>query len=342
VAFSPDGKTILTGCGDGLTRFFSMPELPDDPERAAAWIEVLTGLTLDAWRGSIHILDNAAWRASRARLERLGGQPETVPRRQLDPIAYGPDPTARARTWIERKCWPEAEAAFDEVIRARPLSISLWAERGRFHVMRSRFGKAAEDFARAEELDPDDPHLRYERAVSLLLAGDLAGYRAACAAMLSRFKDDESPNAANLVAYACIYGPDPVVDVPGMIRLAERSALRNAGGSRLLGAALYRAGRFTEALSRFQESHRVFQPRGRDWLFLAMIHGRLGHAEEARRMLEEADRWIAEVDRATQDSGGTGPSWPNEFGGPTIRLLRGEAEAVTRFDPIFPPDPFVP
>jgi hypothetical protein len=108
-----------------------------------------------------------------------------------------------------------------------------------------------------------------------------------------------------------------------------------------VGAALYRAGRFTEALSRFEESHRVFQPRAWDWLFLAMVHGRLGHAEEARRMLEKADRWIAEVDRATQSSGGTGPRWSNEFEGPTIRLLRVEAEAVTRLDPIFPPDPFV-
>jgi hypothetical protein len=125
VAFSPDGKTILTGCDDGLTRFFSMPELPDDLERAAAWAEVLTGLTLDALRGSIHVLDNPAWRARRARLERLGGPPETVPSRQLDPIAYGPDPTARAHTWIERKCWAEAEAAFDEVIPQRRESRGL-------------------------------------------------------------------------------------------------------------------------------------------------------------------------------------------------------------------------
>jgi hypothetical protein len=144
------------------------------------------------------------------------------------------------------------------------------------------------------------------------------------------------------VAYACIYGPDPVVDLPGLIGVAERSAPRIAGGIRIVGAALYRAGRFTEALSRFEESHRVFQPRAWDWVFLAMIHGRLGHAEEARRMLEKADRWIAEVERAMQDSGGTGPRWSNEFEGPTIRLLRGEAEAVTRFDPIFPSDPFVP
>jgi hypothetical protein len=72
-------------------------------------------------------------------------------------------------------------------------------------------------------------------------------------------------------------------------------------------------------------------------LFLAMVHGRLGHSEAARRMLENADRWMAEADRATQDSGRAGPRWSNDFEGPSIWLLRGEAEVVTRFDPIFPP-----
>jgi hypothetical protein len=122
------------------------------------------------------------------------------------------------------------------------------------------------DFARAQELDPNDPELWYERPVSVQVAGDLAGYRATCAAMLSRFKDDENPNAANRVAYAYIYGPDPVVDVPPLIRVAERSAPGILGGSRILAAARYRARRFTEALRCFEESHRVFQPRAWDWL----------------------------------------------------------------------------
>ena len=90
---------------------------------------------------------------------------------------------------------------------------------------------------------PDDPGLRYARAVSLLLAGDLAGYRSACAAMLDRFKDHEDPGVANRVAYACIYGSDPVIDMPGLIRIAERSVPTVAGGERVVGAALYRAGR---------------------------------------------------------------------------------------------------
>ncbi len=89
---------------------------------------------------------------------------------------------------------------------------------------------------------PDDPGLRYARAVSLLLAGDLAGYRSACAAMLDRFKDHEDPGVANRVAYACIYGSDPVIDMPGLIRIAERSVPTVAGGERVVGAALYRAG----------------------------------------------------------------------------------------------------
>ena len=77
VAFSPDGKAVVTGHYDHRARLFRLaPGLPDDLERVATWVEVLTGLTLDAQQGSIRALDNGAWLARRERLRRLGGPPE--------------------------------------------------------------------------------------------------------------------------------------------------------------------------------------------------------------------------------------------------------------------------
>jgi WD40 repeat protein/serine/threonine protein kinase len=76
VAFSPDGKSFLTGGYDGKAHLFrAVFPVPDELEHVATWIGVLTGLSLDATRGSIRVLDNTAWRAHRERLDRLGGPP---------------------------------------------------------------------------------------------------------------------------------------------------------------------------------------------------------------------------------------------------------------------------
>ena len=63
-------RSFLTGCDDDGRGSSHAPELPDDLERVAIWVEVLTGLRLEAEQGSIQVLDNAAWLASRERLER--------------------------------------------------------------------------------------------------------------------------------------------------------------------------------------------------------------------------------------------------------------------------------
>jgi WD40 repeat protein len=77
VAFSPDGKAVVTGHSDPRARLFRLaPGLPDDLERVATWVEVLTGLTLDAQRGSIRVLDKQTGLARWERLRRLGSPPE--------------------------------------------------------------------------------------------------------------------------------------------------------------------------------------------------------------------------------------------------------------------------
>jgi hypothetical protein len=75
-------------------------------------------------------------------------------------------------------------------------------------------------------------------------------------------------------------------------------------------------------------------------LFLAMIHGGMGHANEARRLLNQTDEWIAEADRPPSGTEQKGQRWMNLSERPTILVLRREAEAVVRFDPVFSADPF--
>ena len=65
-----------------------------------------------------------------------------------------------------------------------------------------------------------------------------------------------------------------------------------------------------------------------NWVFLALVHDRLGHHDEARRWLDRFRDRRPSTDR-------------NAFWGELeIRLLRAGAEGVILYDPIFPADPF--
>ena len=57
---------------------------------------------------------------------------------------------------------------------------------------------------------------------------------------------------------------------------------------------------------------------------------------------QQADQWIAEADKAPSSTEAEGPRWSSLTERPTILLLRSEAEAVVRFDPVFPANPFAP
>ena len=108
-----------------------------------------------------------------------------------------------------------------------------------------------------------------------------------------------------------------------------------------MGAALYGAGQFDEALKQFEKSEMAFKPVAWDWLFRAMIQSRLGHTEEARKLLARARQAIADAD-AVKPGADTGKTsgWNNTYERPTIMLLLAEAEALVYYDPIFPADPF--
>jgi len=333
VAFSPDGRLLLTSDLTTL-RLWDVPApLPDDLPRLAAWVEATTGLELDA-QGSIRTLDGDAWQERRRRLDQLGGlPPDPAPR--LDPILVGAHPQARGEALAARGLWEQAEAAYAEAARARPLNQWVWLALARFHVERGHLDRAVATVAEAVRLIPDEAQLREQLARVLLGSGDRAGWQRSTAAVLDRFGGTTDPWTANSAAWACALGPEATSDLEAPVRLAEIGVrgvreLDKPNYLNTLGAALYRAGRFDEAIRRLEEGIRL---RGGasvplEWAFLAMAHHRLGHRDESRRWLERL--------REHQPSTDPAQFW-NELG---IRLLRSEAEAVILYDPIFPADPF--
>jgi len=169
LAFSPDGRSIVTASDrnplrsdPSTARLWHLPPLVyEDLSHVEDWVETITALAVDD-QGNIKALDSDAWQERREQLRQLGGPPKRDPAWLFDPILYGPDPTARARAWLERKQWAEAEAAFAEVLHARPLHAAAWAERGRLFVTLSDPAKGADDFVQALALGHQDPKLLAE------------------------------------------------------------------------------------------------------------------------------------------------------------------------------------
>jgi WD40 repeat protein/tetratricopeptide (TPR) repeat protein len=393
-AFSPDGKAVITGSDDKTARVWTITQLPNDLPRLKTWVELVTGLELDG-RGAVQNLDNSAWRQRCERLGREGGPPDTGKSWRLDPILFGSEPTARARSWIERGRWAEAETAFDEVVRARPLdgdillerarfhaarsqpakadddfvhayvlrsrspelidtivreealfdrvlvqvpdvAATLWSERGDHHARSQRWAQAAADYGHAVRLQPEDLTHRQHQVLSHATAGNLYELRRVLSDFHDRFGQTTSPRKANDAARVANLASGFDAHIEPLVRVSELAVIdapdAESKGLCLttLGAALYRAGRFEEAIRRLEEGIQLRNGASypRDWVFLAMAHHRLGHRDQARPYLERL--------RSRQPSTAPYQFW-DEI---EIRLLRSEAEATILYDPIFPANPF--
>ncbi|MBV9126440.1 MAG: hypothetical protein JO112_24085, partial [Planctomycetes bacterium] len=218
------------------------------------------------------------------------------------------NPDQRQARWV---AWHEQEAADAErltlwftmdfhlgrVIEARPNDPALYRRRADPRAEMGRWAEAGADLARAIELDAGDPRPWFKDAQVRLKLGDLPGYRKDCAAMVERFGRETNPVPGLLTAWTCVLAPEAVADPGQAVRLAEQAVQAFPGDVKslqTLGAALYRAGRWADAVQRLTEAAAGPDEAGNawDWLFLAMAHQQLGHREEARKWLNQAEHWL--------------------------------------------------
>jgi serine/threonine protein kinase/Flp pilus assembly protein TadD len=241
----------------------------------------------------------------------------------------------RAGLYRKLHQWEKAIADYSELIDRPGSGVRPpWQERGYAYAECGRFREAVDDFARLVKSSPAQPVYWSHHAMAALAARDIDTYRRVCAEMLKRFADTTDPEIARHIVAACVAAPDAVPDRDRVVKLAElvcsKDRVSNLG---LLGAAYFRAGESRRAVECFTERPRT-PPRAWDWCLQAMAHQSLGQAEEARKCLDSADKWLAIVGPPGPDVPGKPiPPWYNWQDESGVRLLRLEAEAQSRAVP---------
>ena len=148
---------------------------------------------------------------------------------------------------------------------------------------------AAAISGRLVELDAHNPHRRYETALARLANNDIDGYRQVCATMAEDLGSSED-NRVRII-YTCVPAPDAISEMERLSDWAKDTLKLWPGNARLQGAVAYRRGNFSAAVQYFNRTLEVADPRGWDWLFLAMSHHQLGNREQARFYLDKAANW---------------------------------------------------
>src|SRR5262249_36179700 len=156
------------------------------------------------------------------------------------------------------------EALFRRLLeRAPEVAASLWMTRGAIHARQGRWAESAADCLQARRLEPLSADSSYSLLLALRSAGDrndlLPAMRAEFFDRFCNATDDST--VQQVVIWSTLDRAEGGPLEPGL-RLAEQeiarrsSSPRKADSLQILGALLYRAGRFEEALTRLEEAVR--------------------------------------------------------------------------------------
>jgi tetratricopeptide (TPR) repeat protein len=324
VAFSPDGKAVLTGSVDNTARLWSAasgkeltPPLRHQGQVTAVAFSpdgkaVVTGSqdTARLWRMPVVFKGDARRIKLRTQvltgtamddhgdLQVLDTNTWKLRRQQLMQLGESPIPQEDVLGWHRREAI-EAEIAgqwyarawhLSRLIAAAPNDTQLWKDRAQAHVHLEQWEKAALDFREAFQLDRQDLQVGCYHALLRLSLSDDKGYRQTCATLLERWGSAKDPLTLRWVAWTCALAPDAVADLRLVVRLAEK-ALRAEGEE-----ILRRSRSLTDRDKRLQvvlARKAVASPT-----ILGAILYRAGRCEEAVKCLQVAT------------SPTTGSSWP--------------------------------
>jgi WD40 repeat protein/serine/threonine protein kinase/tetratricopeptide (TPR) repeat protein len=217
---------------------------------------------------------------------------------------------------------PERQADLDHILELKADTTFLLQLTDEY-AGRALWGKAAAVLLAVDKRGDLPVGSYHTYALACLKTGDRARYRMICGRLLERFGQTQIPDLANFLAWISSVGPDALDDYAEAITLGElavnqaESKDKRVPALNTLGAVLYRAGRYREAIARLREGMQASKGQGgiHDWVFLAMAHHRQGETAEARKYLDKATQFRL-------------PEKASPWGKLEVEMLRREAAAL--------------
>jgi serine/threonine protein kinase/tetratricopeptide (TPR) repeat protein len=219
--------------------------------------------------------------------------------------------------------------------------------RGTAHANLNEYEPAVRDYARPLAESRVHPALRYRYAALLLATGRYEEYRTLARRMLDQFGKEKEPQVLVPVLQTARLADQGADNYERLISIAEKLAKTSKDAFtfvRLHGHLLYRAGRCRMAIERLEEAFKLGKDTHpfliTDGFLLAMAHHRLGHRDEAKKLLASAEKRseklyadpkLDEVFKAVHATN----DWQNRLIG---ELIRDEASALIQgsLDPAKP------
>jgi tetratricopeptide (TPR) repeat protein len=229
--------------------------------------------------------------------------------------------------------WSAANFHADRLIQLQPQFADHYARRGAARAQLQEWDSALADYAQAVERGARGHNNLYSTAILFLNAGRLDEYRKICRLTLEQIEAKSHPGNINTRVWTCSLVDAAVANPAQLVNFMESAIERvdSANKSVLLntlGLALYRAGRFDDAVTAIHQSMDANANSREgivtDWLILAMAHHQLGRPDQSRHWLEKSIAWLEELGKNASQKDGE-PAWDERI---EFRLLRAEAESL--------------
>jgi WD40 repeat protein/serine/threonine protein kinase/Flp pilus assembly protein TadD len=326
VHFHSDGRSLLTTGPSGVVWAWDLPSTDFSIADLVCLAQLLSGSRIDEHRGLMPLGP-----------EELKDLWNTLRQTRSDFFHFSADHVTAWHCQTAEECmrgahWDAALWHLDKLIQQGPDHWLYHAWRGQVQAEMGQWKKAVADFAEVVRRAPKEAEAWCLYAALLLHEGDLAGYRRACGELLTMCShaergNEKGPQARDRIAYlaacTCVLSARSGVKGEQLVELAKRAVERGPGDPDYLctlGAALFRAGDLPSAARRLDQARTIHgrRPCVREWLWLALVHQRMGTVKEARQWFEKATAALAAPDAAALP-------WIQRL---HLELLRGEAERM--------------